>query len=111
MKFQKMETGKFLSGSPIIEDVSEQFELLGAIQDYEPEWRRNDAGGTSHYSYDGQSCYVPLLFIKSESGEILAFSLNKRFVSIPIPTPIPNEWGKPGLKFRFKRDYQIVWKV
>ena len=95
----------------IIEEVSEQFELLGAIKEYEPEWRRNDAGGTSHYSYGGQLCYVPLLFIKNEAGEILAFSLNKRFVNIDIPCPIPNEWGTPGTKLRFKKDYQIVWGV
>lgn len=111
MKFRRMETGKMLSGSPIVEEVSEEFELLGAICDYEPEWRKNDAGGTSHYSYGGQSCYVPLLFIKSPEGQILAYSLNRHFVdSFTIPNPIPKEWGTPGTKFRFTRDSRIVWE-
>lgn len=110
LEFRPMQVDTFLSGEPWIEDVSQEFELLGAICNWEPEWRSNGAGGEDRYSYGGQPCYVPLLFCRGEgSDDIFAFSLNGKFVEVEVPSVIPCEWGRAGSRFRLNRDKRLVW--
>jgi hypothetical protein len=110
MKFEMQQIGIFLDGSPISEMASkEEFEIVGSIDNYEPEFRQNDAGGYDHYEYGGQKCYVPLLFVKGSDEKILAFSFNDGFVNVSIPNPIPHEWGTIGRKFRILEQGGLIW--
>lgn len=70
------------------------YTFLGAIADYEPEWRENGVGGWNHYQYDGKEQYVPLLFLENEKGVVVAYSLNGQFRPWEtIPENIPKEWS------------------
>lgn len=111
LKFELVKNGLFLDGSPRIENLSQEFEVVGAIDDWEPEWRKNGAGGYEHYEICGRRQYVPLLFIREVGGiNVVAFSLNGRFVwDFRVPAIVPQEWGRPGSRFRLRKDHQVVW--
>ncbi|MGB3203577.1 MAG: hypothetical protein WBB28_01175 [Crinalium sp.] len=114
LTFTTMVTGRFLGGQEIREEISNQtFKLLGASQDMEPEWRSNGAGGREHYTYGGEQCYVPYLYAKClETEELVTYSLNGKFKeNIPHPSPLPQEWGKTGSRFKIKKDGRVFWHL